>query len=59
MKILTTLFEIQDYGGIIQSTELLIEGFRDLGHECEFVILRCNDRASYTKKPTGPKGSSH
>jgi glycosyltransferase involved in cell wall biosynthesis len=48
MKILVTMFDINDYGGIIQHTELLLRGLRELGHECTFRILRCADRPSYT-----------
>ena len=57
MNILVTLFEIQDYGGIAQSHELMVKGLVKLGHDVDFVILRGNDRPSYVRKPTGPKGS--
>ena len=57
MKILVTLFEIQDYGGIAQSHELMVKGLQELGHEVEFRILRPNDRDPYVRKPTGPSGS--
>ncbi len=57
MKILVTLFEIQDYGGIAQSHELMMKGLMELGHECDFVILRGNDQDPYVRKPTGPAGS--
>lgn len=39
MKILMTLFEIQDYGGIINHAENLAAGFKELGHEVDFVKL--------------------
>jgi len=39
MKILMTLFEIQDYGGIINHAEHLAAGFKELGHEVDFVKL--------------------
>ncbi len=57
MKILVTLFEIQDYGGIAQSHELMMKGLIELGHECDFVILRGNDQDPYVRKSTGPAGS--
>lgn len=57
MKILVTLFEIQDYGGIAQSHELMAKGLMELGHEVNFVIMRCNDRDPYVRKSTGPTGS--
>jgi len=57
VKILVTLFEIQDYGGIAQSHELMVKGLVELGHDVHFVILRCNDRDPYVRKPTGPRGS--
>lgn len=57
MKILVTLFEIQDYGGIAQSHELMVKGLMEIGHEVDFVILRGNDQDSYVRKATGPKGS--
>lgn len=47
MKVLVTVFDIQDYGGIIQHTELLMRGLRELGHEVTFRILRNADRPSY------------
>jgi len=57
VKILITLFEIQDYGGIAQSHELMVKGLMEIGHEVDFVIMRCNDRDPYIRKDTGPKGS--
>lgn len=42
-RILVTLFEIMDYGGIIQHTEQLIAGLQELGHEVDFLILRWRD----------------
>lgn len=57
MRILLTLFEIQDYGGIVGDIEYLAKGFREHGHECDLVLLRCNDRDPYLRKPEGPAGS--
>jgi len=39
MKILMTLFDIQDYGGIINHAENLAAGFKELGHSVDFVKL--------------------
>jgi hypothetical protein len=39
MKILMTLFDIQDYGGIINHAENLAAGFVKLGHTVDFVKL--------------------
>lgn len=57
MKVLLTLFEIQDYGGIVGDVEYLIKGLRENGHECDIVLLRPNDRDLTLRKATGPKGS--
>jgi len=40
MKILTVVHDFNNFGGIISHTEQLIAGFKDLGHETEFVYLR-------------------
>ena len=40
MKILTVVHDFNNFGGIISHTEQLIAGFKDLGHETEFVFLR-------------------
>lgn len=50
MRILQTVFDIQDYGGIVNHVELLAKGFEVLGHHPEMVILRCNDRDPRTTK---------
>ena len=50
MKILQTVFDIMDYGGIVNHVELLAKGFRELGHKTEFVMLRCSDREPYINK---------
>ena len=39
MKILMTLYQIQDYGGIINHLENLTHGFRRNGHEVDVVML--------------------
>ena len=39
MKFLMTLFQIQDYGGIINHAEYLTKGLKELGHEVDFRIL--------------------
>lgn len=39
MKFLMTLFQIQDYGGIINHAEHLAMGLNKLGHEVDFVVL--------------------
>ncbi len=39
MKFLMTLFQIQDYGGIINHAENLALGMRELGHTVDFRIL--------------------
>lgn len=56
MKILLTCFEICDYGGIVNHVEFLIKGFRELGHSCEFVILRDSAIPLYRKKLSETKG---
>lgn len=40
MKILTVVHDFNNFGGIISHTEQLIAGFKDLGHETDFVYLR-------------------
>jgi len=39
MKFLMTLFQIQDYGGIINHAEYLTKGLKELGHEVDFRVL--------------------
>jgi hypothetical protein len=39
MKILMTLYQIQDYGGIINHLENLTHGFRRNGHQVDVVML--------------------
>lgn len=58
MRILMTLFEIQDYGGIVGDVEFLYRGLTEEGgHDVDFVILRPNDQDPYTRKSDGPVGS--
>ena len=40
MKILTVVHDFNNFGGIISHAEQLIAGFKDLGHETDFVYLR-------------------
>jgi hypothetical protein len=54
MKVLITIFDICDYGGIVAGVENLIKGFRISGHEVEMVILRPNNQPPYVRKPDGP-----
>ena len=39
MKFLMTMFQIQDYGGIINHAEYLAKGLKELGHEVDFTML--------------------
>ena len=39
MKFLMTMFQIQDYGGIINHAEYLAKGLQELGHEVDFCML--------------------
>ena len=39
MKFLITFFQIQDYGGIINHTEHLVEGLKELGHSVDIAML--------------------
>lgn len=58
MKILQTVFDIMDYGGIVNHVELLARGFEELGHKTEMCILRCSDRDPHmNKKATQVVGS--
>jgi glycosyltransferase involved in cell wall biosynthesis len=56
MKILLTAFEICDYGGIVNHVEYLAKGFRELGHQVEFSILRDSGIPLYRKKLSETKG---
>jgi hypothetical protein len=54
MKVLITVFEICDYGGIVAGVENLIKGFRLHGHDVDLVLLRPNDRNPTLRKAEGP-----
>ena len=45
MKILITIYDINNPGGIVNHIENLIAGFLELGHEVNFVQLLWKDRA--------------
>lgn len=49
MKILLTHFQIQDYGGIVNYTECLVEGMSSLGHHVDAIMF----------KNKGKSGESH
>lgn len=53
MKILVTLYEINNYGGIINNNENLIAGFRELGHKVDFVEMIWKEK-SMDKKTKFP-----
>jgi len=57
MKVLITIFEICDYGGIVAGVENLIKGFRIGGHTVDLVILRPNDQDPSVRKADGPRSS--
>ena len=52
MKFLMTLFQIQDYGGIINHAEYLAKGLKRLGHEVDFVVLTPRSKQPITKNKT-------
>tara|TARA_Y100000401_G_scaffold30155_1_gene22014 strand:- start:712 stop:2052 length:1341 start_codon:yes stop_codon:yes gene_type:complete len=51
MKILMTLYQIQDYGGIINHAEFLAKGLKELGHQVDFCMLVPKHKIS--KRATG------
>ena len=53
MKFLMTLFQIQDYGGIINHAENLALGMKELGHEIDFCILA--PKKEVVRRHTVPK----
>lgn len=57
MKILITIFEIQDYGGIVGDIELMIAGLQRAGHSCDLIMLRNIDRDPYIRRDTTRQGS--
>lgn len=57
MNILITVFQIMDYGGIVNHVELLIRGFQEEGHNCTLVMLRDMDRDPYVRRDTKQAGA--
>jgi hypothetical protein len=53
MKFLMTLFQIQDYGGIINHAEYLTKGLKELGHEVDFRVLVPKSTVSNRKSMRG------
>lgn len=53
MKIGIILFDINNPGGIIQHTEQLALGFRELGHEVELISLEWTERTPGDRKKQG------
>ena len=51
MKFLMTLYQIQDYGGIINHAEHLARGLRILGHEVDFRMLVPKYKIGATREP--------
>ncbi len=51
MKFLMTLFQIQDYGGIINHAEHLAAGLKQLGHEVDFVMLVPREKIVQRRAP--------
>ena len=43
MKFLMTLFQIQDYGGIINHAEYLAKGLKRLGHEVDLSLIHISE----------------
>jgi hypothetical protein len=54
MKILQTVFDLNDYGGIVNYVEILQTAFQKLGHTCATVVLRDSTRDPYLIKATTP-----
>ena len=46
MKVLITMYDINNPGGIINHNENLIAGLKELGHEVDFVELLWRERSS-------------
>jgi len=49
MKILITHFKIQDFGGIINYSEVLAKGFKDLGHGVDSIMFKNKGRTGFPK----------
>lgn len=56
MRILFTLFEIQDWGGIVADLELKCRGLVEAGHKVDLLILKPNAQPVKMRKPRDPKG---
>lgn len=50
MKVLLTIYDINDYGGIIGDIEYLARGLREHGHTVDLICLRNVDRDPYRKR---------
>ena len=57
MKVLLTLFDIQDYGGIVGDIEFLIRGLRENDYEADLILLRDTTKPVYTKQLKYKQGS--
>lgn len=60
MKILFTIFDINNFGGITADLELKCKGLREAGHSVSLVLLRDSPRVKDVKKTLlvgGPEGS--
>jgi hypothetical protein len=53
MKILFTLFEIQDFGGIAADLVFKKKGLEEAGHEVDIVYLRHSDKPNYVRRVVG------
>ena len=51
MKFLMTMFQIQDYGGIINHAEYLAKGLKELGHEVDFTMLVPKNKVARNSSP--------
>ena len=56
MKILMTIFAIQDYGGIVPHVEHLAMGLKELGHTVEFVMLMHQPNRPRAQYPVSEDG---
>jgi glycosyltransferase involved in cell wall biosynthesis len=52
MKVLFVAHDFNNYGGIINHTEQLMAGFKDLGHSVELVCLKPSKKVSPLKEKT-------
>ena len=57
MKILFTLFEINDWGGICADLVFKFKGLTEAGHQVDFCYLQDNDRKAYIRRSTKAVGS--